>query len=724
MPNSKARFFIIKLIMAVMLCAILYRLFSLQILQGKQYKEVADNRITINQTEKAPRGEIFDRYGVALVTNKVGYSLSIQKAGMDNVALNSVFESVTDLLKSSYCAYYDTLPISSAPYSFAFEDENNDGSTDDEAQAWFDNNVYKEHKKLPIDPDMSADEVISTLSAIYEIPEGYSEEQRRRVVGVRYEADLHGFSTMTPFVVADDVDVNIVMRIKENPDLYKNVSALNDYVRVYNQPGLATHILGRTGKINAEEYAAKRDSGYGMNDIIGKQGIEQWAESYLKGQDGTTGTVKQMNGDELTIIDNKEAVPGDYLILTIDSELQKYTEESLAKTIRQISATGTKNKGADCNAGAAVVIDVKTCDLLTCASYPSYDMSRFNELYGDLIKDKSNPMWNRAVSGTYSPGSTFKPLSAIAAIMSGNVGVNEIINCEGKYTYYQGYQPACWIWNDYKLTHGPINVTQAIEHSCNYFFYEAGRRMGIKTLMEYADKFGLGKKTGVELNEEVGGHMASPEYKQQVVENVTDKSWFDGDTLQAAIGQSYSLFTPIQLANYTATIANNGVRHKVNLVKSIRSSVDGSEVAAFEPQIEDSVAINPNALNAVKNGMRKVADEGSASSIFTDYKIAIGGKTGTAQLGNGSNNAVFIAYAPFDDPQIAVAVVLEHGVAGTNAGYVARDIFDKYFEKQIAGINAQQALQQEQAQIKQAQNAAPSTEPTEAPITNVRQLLP
>lgn len=729
MPNSKVRFFILKLMMLVMMCAIIWTLFKLQILEGKQYKEVADNRITINQVEKAPRGEILDRYGTALVSNKVGYSILIQKAGMDNAELNSVFESVTDLLMSSDCEYYDTLPIGNAPYTFEFEDENGDGSTDDESQAWFDDNVYKDEDKYKdkhISSDMSADTVIETFKKIYEISPEYSEDQARRIIGARYEADLHGFSTVTPFTIADDVNVNIVTRIKENPDLYKNVTVSNDYVRVYNQPGLATHILGRTGKISAEEYSAKKDEGYGMNDIIGKQGIEQWAESYLKGEDGTTGSLKQVDGEEVTVIDNKEPVPGDYVILTIDSELQKYTEDSLARTIKSISANGTKNKGADCDAGAAVVIDVKTGELLTCASYPTYDMSRFDEIYSELLKDDANPLWNRAVSGTYSPGSTFKPLSAIAALQSGNLTVDEIITDEGIYKYYGDYQPACWIWTDYHLTHGPINVSQAIENSCNYFFYEVGKRMGIETLDEYAKKFGLGLKTGVELSEEVSGHMASPEYKKEVVSSVTDQSWFGGDTLQAAIGQSYSLFTPIQLANYAATIANDGVRHKVNLIKSIRSSVDGSVVKEFEPQVEETIDMSDEVLNAVKNGMRKVTDEGSASDIFADYKIAVGGKTGTAQLGNGSNNAVFIAYAPFDDPQIAVAVVLEHGVAGTNAGYVVRDIFDKYFEKEIASANAAQAQAQAAAQASsQPSSSNQPAEQTQTPVqSSSQQLLP
>lgn len=674
MSRGKGRFLLLKIITFLMMCAVLVRLFTLQIIDGESYREVADNRITTNIVEKAPRGQIYDRYGVSLVSNKVGYSVVMQRAGMDNEELNAVFERVTSLLKENDCEYYDTFPLTAPPYRYDFKDENGENGTNDESEAWFSGNVY--HKRL--DPDMSATAVVDAFKEIYEIDTAYTEEQVRRIIGARYEADLHGFSSVTAFTLADDVSVEAVTRIKESKDDYKGITISNSYVRRFDKPGVATHIIGRTGRISAEEYAEKKNSGYGMNDMIGKQGIELWAEEYLRGMDGTTG-VSRIGGDS-EVMDSIEPVPGNYLVLTIDSELQQYTEDSLKRAIEGIAASGREKKGIDCDAGAAVCIDVKTGDLLACASYPTYDMSRFDKDYAELIQDNAKPMWNRAVSGTYSPGSTFKPLTAIAALQSGAVGVNEIINDEGVYKYYADYQPACWIWNDYKLTHGRMNVSTALENSCNYFFYEAGRRMGINKLNEFANKFGLGEYTGVELKEEASGHMASPEYKKEVVSSVTERDWYGGDTLQAAIGQSYSLFTPIQLANYTATIANGGTRYKVNLIKSIRSSVDGSVVKEFVPQVEEKIDMSSRVLNAVKDGMKKVIDEGSASDIFSGYSIPVGGKTGTAQIGNGSNNALFVAYAPFNDPQIAVAVVLEHGVAGANAAYVARDIFDKYFE--------------------------------------------
>lgn len=693
---NRGRFFILKLMTLIMLGVVMTRLFHMQIRDGQSYKNISDNRLMTNIVEKAPRGAIYDRYGVPLVSNKTGYSVVMQRAGMSGEELNGVFERVTALLKENDCEYYDEFPVTYAPYSFRLKDDNADGSADDELQLWFENNLYKSRLSYGMTPY----QVIKEFRSIYSIGSEFTEEQARRIIGARYEAELHGFSAINAFTLAEDVSVDVVTRIKESKEQYSGVSIMDSYVRVYDKPGVATHLLGRTGRINPEEYAARKSSGYGMNDTIGKQGVELWAESYLRGVDGAIGTARGIGDDGTVITEDVPPVPGNYLVLTIDSELQEYTENSLKRSIEKISS-GYNGKGYDCDAGAAVVIDVKTGDLLTCASYPSYDMSRFDEDYAKLIQDEAKPMWNRAVSGTYSPGSTFKPLSAIAALQSGKLRVNEIITDEGVYKLYKDYQPACWIWNEYKLTHGPINVSQALENSCNYFFYEVGHRLGINTLGEYAARFGLGVKTGVELAEETAGHMASPEYKAQVVESVTDSAWFDGDTLQAAIGQSYSIFTPIQLANYTATIANGGTRHKVNLIKSIRSSVDGSIVKEFSPQVEEKIDMSANVLKAVKDGMRKVTDEGSASDIFSGYSIAVGGKTGTAQIGNGSNNALFVAYAPFDDPQIAVAVVLEHGVAGSNAAYVARDIFDKYFEKDIKQIKAEQAAVQASAQPSQ-----------------------
>lgn len=593
MPESKYRFLILNIIGAFMLIAIIVKLFGLQIIDGEMYMDRASSRMTASIVSKAPRGDIMDKYGNVLVTNKTGYSVVLHNAGSGDGELNDNINRVRDIFYATGDSFIEPFP------------------------------------------------------------------------------DLSELSIFNPITIAEDISVEAVTQIKELQDTLGCVSVAEEYVRVYNRPGFATHILGRAGRISAEEYAENAGRGYGMNDMIGKQGIERWAESYLRGLDGSVGTTADSEDNGAPAVEDVPPVPGNYVMLTIDSDLQETVEKSLADTIQSI--------GNDCNAGAAVVLDVNTGNTLALASYPTYDMSRFAEDYESLVQNPANPMINRAVSGLYSPGSTFKPLTAIAGIQTGNLGLNESIECTGIYKYYQGYQPTCWIWSEYNTTHGSQNVTQAIENSCNVFFYELGRRLGIDTLDEYAKRFGLGEYTSIELPEETAGHMASPEYKEKVVMNAIDSEWFGGDTLQAAIGQSYSLFTPVQIANYCATIANGGTRYKVNLISSIRSSVDGSLVERFEPQVEEHIDISPAALQKVHEGMKKVVDEGSASSVFEGYPIQIGGKTGTAQLGKGANNAIFMAFAPFENPQIAVAVVLEHGVRGTNAGRVARDVFDKYF---------------------------------------------
>lgn len=666
MHNSKYRFFILKAVAVLMLAMITVRLFSMQVIDGEVYVKTAESRASTGTVTKAPRGDILDKYGRVLVTNKSGYSVRLKKTSDDNVKINEIVSEIVSILEDTENPVVNSLPITlEYPYEFEFEDRNDNDSSSDEKDNWFENNKHN------LNSDMSADDVIRAYCDIYGISGDYKSEHIRSMVSVRYETDVKQYSSVTPVTVAEDINAEAVTAIKSLNEGIDGVIIAEDYAREYTTPGLATHILGRTGQISSDEYQKNKQNGYGINDTIGKQGIERWAEKYLRGIDGVTGTYTEIDGKSVELSEGQEPVPGNYVMLTIDYDIQATLERSLENTIKAI--------GGDCNAGGAVVLDVNTGDTLAIASYPTYDMTTFDEDYSKLVQNESNPMLNRAVSGLYSPGSTFKPLTAIAGIQSGVVTPKEHITCTGIYDYYKDYQPSCWIWSEYNSTHGAQDVTHAIENSCNVYFYELGRRLGIDRLDEYAKKFGLGEYTGIELTEETAGHMASPEYKKQAVVNVTDSDWFGGDTLQTAIGQSYSLFTPVQLANYCATIANGGTRYKVNLIDSIRSSVDGSVVEKFGSEVVEKIDMDPQTVNQIHNGMKKVVDEGSARSIFEGYPIAVGGKTGTAQLGKGANNAVFIAFAPFDNPKIAVAVVLEHGVRGTNAGRVARDVFDQYF---------------------------------------------
>lgn len=685
--KSDRRFLVIRLTVFAALAALIIRTGYLQLVMGEQYLTMSNKRVANSVVVKAPRGEIYDRNGKPMVSNRVGYALQFLKTDKTNDEIYEMLLKCLNILAESGYVYEDSFPVSIDGSEYIFEDTDGDGNIETEKSDWFDNvkEIKKKEKKfIDLNKNMSTSELLEFYKSYYKIKDDYSSYDIRRLIGFRYDAELDGgFSTRIPFTIMSDVDINVVTKIKERSTEFDGISVVNEYVRNYNMGSLAAHILGRIGKMNSSEYEKLKDKGYGFNEFIGKQGVEGIAEEYLRGTDGSVSSEQVINGNNVKLIRDVDPIPGNFVVLTIDSGLQNAAEESLRRNIETISSNGKnqEKKGGDANAGAVVVIDIKNGDILAMASYPTYDPATFNEDFEILRENPDRPMWNRALAGTYTPGSTFKPLVAIAALESGNVGVEEIIECKGIYSFYKGFQPRCWIWTEQHKTHGQLNISGAIENSCNYFFYEAGRRMGIETLMEYARKFGLGELSGLEFSEEARGNMASPELKERLERLPEDKKWYGGDNLQAAIGQSYSTFTPIQLANYIATIANGGTRYKTNIIKSVRSSIDGSAVVETEPRVMEKIDISPETLTAVKNGMRRVVEEGSASRIFDNYPVSIGGKTGTAQVGTKvSNNALFVAFAPFEEPEIAVCVVIEHGVRGANSANVARDIFDEYFK--------------------------------------------
>lgn len=672
MYDDKNRIRFIIGLLVTLIVILISRLIYLQVIRGEEYFEQVTHRLNSTFSVKAPRGKITDRYGKPLVTNRLGYSIKLKKTDATNDQLNYSLLNVVNILIECGYEYSDTLPISDYPYEFTFSDENQNGTTEDEKTGWF-------SKKKKITKDMSANEVLEYYrDNVYNIADRYTPNEVRKIVGIRYDADMSEFSALYPYTIYQDVDVQVITKIKERQKEFKGIEIEKEYFRLYNEGNMAAHLLGGIGKISREEYEKLKDSGYGYNDLIGKRGIEQVYEKYLKGEDGV------YSEDE----DIREKTPkaGDYLVLTIDTDLQKTAEESLERTITEIAKKGgdpKEKKGGDADAGAAVVLDVNSGAVLACANYPSYDPTRFNADYKELIENPANPIWNRAISGGYAPGSTFKPLVAIAALETNAVTIDELITCEGVYKFYEDYQPKCWIWASGK-NHGEIDIAGAIKVSCNCYFYEAGRRVGIDAINTYAKKFGLGSVTGIDLAGEEKGNISNPDYKKKIEKEKENQKWYPADTIITAIGQSYSYFTPIQLANYIATIANGGTLYKTHLLKSIRSTADGDVVVDYKPEVMGKVEISAENLEAVKKGMYGVVDEGSASGIFENYSIPIGGKTGTAQVGkNVSDNALFVAFAPFDKPEIAVAVVIEHGVKGENAALVARDIFDEYFRRDI-----------------------------------------
>ena len=606
MFNVRSRFVWIYIIVSISFICLICRMLQLQLAEGESYRNILAQRSSVTIREKVPRGNILDRYGRILATDRQSYTIAVKKQGVTDVDFSRSVLKVFEILRES-------------------GEEFNDAVTVDKI--------------------------------------------------------INGEASDT-FTVVNNASAATVSKITELKDSLPGVEIMQTYERVYCNDSIASHIIGRTGRINEDEYNRLKKEGYGYNDIIGKQGAEKLAEAYLRGKDGV---FRESSSTETVSLSQ----PGNNVVLSIDIEMQRVLETSLEKTIKQISEKGGYKNGEDADSGAAVVIDVHTGDILACASYPTYDISDFGDKYGELASDESLPLWNRAVSGTYSPGSTFKPLVAIAALGNGKITPDEKIKDEGIYTAYDDYRPRCWIWSENRTTHGELNITEAIANSCNYYFYEAGRRTGIDEISSYAEQFGLGKKTGTGLPEEVEGMVANPQNKKKITDSINEQGWYGADTLQASIGQSVNMFTPIQLANYIATLANGGTRYKLNLIKSVHSSVDGSRIYEAKPEAAEKVEIRKCDLQAVLQGMRNVAEEGSAKGIFAGYPVPVGGKTGTAQVGSKvSNNALFTAFAPFDEPEIAVCVVIEHGVRGVNAAYVAKDLFDYYFNLRGEAVSA------------------------------------
>ncbi len=672
--NGRARF--IGIIVAAIVIFFVYGcvLFKMQIIDGDKYKEQSQKKIYSTETITASRGNITDRNGQLLVTNETVYTVKFSRALLPAERQNEIILSLTSLISSKGEQYYDTLPISEkAPFSFVYNDEN--------AQSRIDA-LIKKHK---LSKDVSAGEIMQKLIKAYKIDTSLSTEQKRIIAGVRYQMERANFSLSNPYIFASDISIDTVTVIKELYDEYPGVSIDTESKRVYTTPYLASHILGRVGMIYAEEYEEYREKGYNMSDYVGKDGIEKAMEDYLRGSDGTKVIERDSTGKVLGVTTVKEPTSGNTVMLTIDKDLQEVTQSSLAATIKSIADGGrykADKEGADACAGAAVVIDVNSGEVLAAASEPNFDLTTYTENYSALATDKLLPLFNRAFNGTYAPGSTFKMATGIAALEEGIITPSTYIRDLGIYKKYApSYQPRCWVYSDYGTTHGAINVSQALEKSCNYFFYEASDRMGIDYLNLYCSKLGLGQKTGIELSE-ASGVLASPASKKKI----ENEEWYPGDTLQASIGQSYNLFSPLQLANYVATIVNGGTRYNAHLVKSVNDTASGTNIAQSTVKVVEQLDMKEQNYHAIMYGMKLAAQSGTASNLFYSYKVGVGAKTGTASVPSGTANGVFVAFAPYDNPEIAVCVVVEHGAHGNYVGAVAKAVFDEYFSDKTTTV--------------------------------------
>lgn len=632
-------------------------LFNYQIVNGDEYRALSVAGTAKREVVETSRGIITDRNGKVLVSNRLAYTLKFSDSdfGKDQAACNDAVWRLIELCRAEGVEWIDPLPLTAeAPYTLSTETP---GET---FINWLKSSKLAYTGESTVTLTASSDEVMAALRKVYAIADGYTDQQARLIAGVRYGAKISG-----GYVFAEDVPVRVISQVVDGH--YAGVSTGTSSQRVYNTT-YAAHILGRVSRIFAEDWDNYKDKGYSMDALVGKGGVEEAFESYLHGTNGVKLVTTDKNGKVTGELYAKEPQPGNTVALTIDLDLQKVTEDSLAEKIGSMEKRDGLTRG-----GAAAVVSVGTGEVLALASYPTYDLSQWDEMYDTWNKDTvGRPMFNRATDGTYAPGSTFKLCSAVAALESGIVTPSTTIVDRGIYTYYTFPQPKCWIYNSYGGTHGAVNVSQAITVSCNYFFYEVGRLMGIKTLDSYATQFGLGQHTGIEIGDSAGV-LASPEYAEKIGE-----TWTDGQTITAAIGQSYNLFTPLQLANYVATLVGGGDHYEAHLLKSAKSFDNSSVVYAYNKAPINHVDMADSTLEAVKKGARGLAT-GSLSYVFRNCVVDVGCKTGTAETSQKLTNGCFVAFAPYDDPQIAVCVVAEQGGGGANLAPVALDIINAYF---------------------------------------------
>jgi penicillin-binding protein 2 len=655
---SRRRVYVLLGFFGAFLVLFLAVLYNAQVVNGTENRARSISSNTASETVTASRGIITDRNGKVLVSNRLAYTLVVDKSGFgkDDAALNDAIWRLIALCQEQGVAWNDTLPMTTG---------NSPRLTTKSTGETF--REYLKDNKLPTDGDSEA--LLEAMRTLYGIDSSYTTAQARLIAGVRYELD--GRSSYT---FAEDVSTELLGRITDGK--YQGVTIKTAAARVYDTK-LAAHILGTVGAIWQEEwrsdestgYVGYADKGYSMNDLVGKDGVEKAFEEYLHGKDGKRLITTDENGKITGELYTREPQPGGTVALTIDIDLQQVVEDTLAETIQ-----GMIDKDSNERGGAAVVIEVGTGEILACASYPTYDLETFNQDYEELLADERLPMFNRATQGVYAPGSTFKLCTSVAALEEGIITPSTIIEDKGIYTYYRDPQPMCWIWRQAHTTHGRINVSQAIVDSCNYFFYEVGRLTGIAKLDEYASAFGLGQSTGIETGD-VSGALASPEWAES-----HDREWTDGQTITAAIGQSYNLFTPIQLANYVATLVSGGEHYEAHLLKNVKSYDNSRIIDVYGKGPLNDLNISDSTMAAVTKGMHDLTHD-SLAGAFSRCVVEAGAKTGSAQVGTDIANGTFVAYAPYDDPEIAIAIVVEKGGSGSLLANAAVDIINAWFTR-------------------------------------------
>lgn len=650
------------------------RLFNWQVIQGDYYREEVATTANYRLTSHDTRGEIVDVNGEPIEANTTVYSVIIDKLYISgDLTVNKVITTLFDIFEAKGAKWIDTLPIKVTNDTYQFVS----GEDADDALEYL-----RSDEMLDLSVYATADDYMAELIDRYDLEE-YAENKQlcRNLASVRYNMELERFSSINPYTFAEELSEEMTAIVSEYSQSLPCIDISANNKRICVDGTLMPHILGITGPLTAEEYAENKDKGYSYNDTIGKFGIEAAMEEYLRGEGGTKTVSKNSDGTVISVVDVEPAKPGNTVYLTIDKRLQQVANKSLAKNVKAAQAAGKKSSleyggesghGEDCTAGAVVLLSVKDFSVLAAATYPTYDITKYNDgdYYMSLLNDKNLPLYDRAFTGSFAPGSVVKPGVALAALEEGVLSEYSPITCTKRYDYYPSNVVNCMGY------HGSIDVYSAITQSCNYFFAEVGRRLGIDTMYLYMEKLGLGERTGLEIYE-ARGFLAGRD----------SSFWVPGNTVQASIGQSDNTFTPVQLATYCATVANNGVRLRTHLVSKV-TSYDRQEIILEndpeKPEVVEDLQIDPYNLSVVQTAMRQVvaSEYGTAYWQFADFDIPVAGKTGTAE-NVGSDHVAFIGYAPYDKPEVAVAVLLEHGARGTYSMSVARDVLDAYFHPPV-----------------------------------------
>ena len=675
-----------------------FRLIFLQLVNGDSFKSQATNTTDYKFTVTAARGDIVDSKGTRIASSTTGYNVVLNKLLMGDEDLDAMLQKIVGLLEKNGERWNDTLligqPDAAGNYSFTADSEN---TTEQRALA-----TMKEN--LGLQQYATANDVMEKLVEDYDLS-AFPLYWQRILGGIHYEMQLQAFSNVNNFIMAENVSEATVATIKENSLSLPGVEIVETSTRSYEQGTVLPHVLGRVGKITAEKWKVTdengqvtyplREKGYNMNDIIGISGLESAYEDELRGKDGVETITRNSDGVIVNTALTTVPEPGHTVQLTIDSDFQKAVDQALASNVQMISkAYGTD--GARANAGAVVVLDVKTGGVLAASNYPSFDQNLYSSQYSEYSADENMPLFNRALQGLYTPGSTYKPSVAVAALDTGLINRYSTVLCNGVYTYYKDYHPKCT-----RHGHsGNIDVVTAIKWSCNIFFYDVGRRLTSDVYDSYAYKLGLGQRTGVEVSEALG-HLTTK----------NDSNYTESLDVQAAIGQGNTAVTPIQLATYAATLANRGTRYRTHFVKAILDSNTGKTLQETQPEVVEVIEDKGETFDLVKEGMIGVSQTIPA---LASYPYTIACKTGSPQRSEsyyvGSTlkhytNATMIAYGPAEDPQIAIGIVVEYGGAGARTGQLAADIFNAYFAMQNGTLTVDDTVSDSLAQPETAGDA-------------------